>query len=96
MRKEEELLGNIVKKLIHNGALDHLVAAVIEDSLGDCLESLEKLCQRKYLEAHHWQDYADALSAADAMIRVLQYFAGNLYIEEENKVHYYSQRLEVI
>lgn len=96
MTKEKEVIGRIVTKWVESGAADEIVVAILETSLEDNLAELERLNQRKYLEAHHWQDYADCLTASKSMVRVLQYFTVNHYYEEENLVHYYAQRLEVL
>ena len=94
MTREKELLAGIVNKLIDNGVLDEIVAAVLESALDDNLDELEALSDKPYLQAHHWQDYVDSLTAAKAMVRVLRYFTINDYLSEESQLNQYSTKLE--
>jgi hypothetical protein len=95
MTKEAQIVTEIVTKLIHNGAIDELVAAVIESSLESNLEELEKLSNKPYLQPHHWQDYADCLVSGRAFIATLRYFTVNDYLEEEFALNKYSEKLGV-
>jgi hypothetical protein len=94
MNKEEELLTDMVRKLIHNGVIDELVAAALESSLQTNFDELEALSKRRYLEAHHWQDYADCLTFSRACIQVLRYFTVNDYLTESKTLKEYSVKLE--
>jgi inorganic pyrophosphatase len=94
MTREKEMLTGIVHKMIDNGVLDEIVAAVLESSLQDNLEDLEDLSKKQYLEAHHWQDYAECLSVGRALVRCLQYFTINNYEAETVKLNKYSLALE--
>lgn len=96
MLKEREVLTNIVDKLINTGAMDELVLAVLEDALETSFEELERLSAKKYLEAHHWQDYADNLQFVHSCIKVLRYFSVDYYDAEQVKANEYSLKLEEI
>lgn len=93
MLREREVLTNIVDKLINTGAMDELVVAVLEDALESNFEELEKLTQRKYLEAHHWQDYADCITFSQACIKVLRYFTTDNYEAEQVLANRYSLKI---
>lgn len=86
-------LAAITQKLLHNGVLDELVAAVLEDALKESFTCLEKLSNKDHIEKHHWQDYVYNLSFAHACIRVLRYFTSDKYYEEESKATRYSNLL---
>lgn len=88
-----KITSSIVKRLIDNGTMDELVVAVLEDALDTNFQDLEKLSQRKYLEAHHWQDYADCITFAQACIKVLRYFTVDNYEAEQVKANQYSMKL---
>lgn len=92
--KEEDVIGVIVKKLIDNGAIDELVVATLESALDTAFWDLEHLCNKEYLQAHHWQDYADNLQFAHSCIKVLRYFSLNEYTEEQVKANQYSLKIE--
>lgn len=92
--REAEVLTNLVKSMINNGTLDQIVVAVLEDSLDSAFEEMGKICQRKYLEAHHWQDYTDSLLYAHACIKVLRYFSLDSYEKEDKIAKEYSLRIE--
>lgn len=94
MTREHEVLTSLVKSLIDNGTLDQIVIAVLEDALDSAFKDMERLCQRKYLEAHHWQDYADSLVFAHACIKVLRYFSIDDYEQEDSIAKGYSLRIE--
>ena len=94
MTREKDAVTSIVEKLINNGAMDEIVLAVLESSLETNFEELEKLSQRKYLEAHHWQDYADCLQYVHSCIKVLRYFSMNDYTEEQVRANEYSLKIE--
>jgi hypothetical protein len=94
MTREKDLVAPIVEKLINNGAMDEIVVAVLESSLETNFEELEKLSQRKYLEAHHWQDYADCLQYVHSCIKVLRCFSVDYYTEEQDRANYYSLKIE--
>jgi hypothetical protein len=94
MTKEKDVVSSIVEKLINNGAMDEIVLAVLESSLETNFEELEKLSNRKYLEAHHWQDYADCLQYAHACLKVLRHFSVSNYEEEQVRANRYSIKIE--
>jgi hypothetical protein len=94
MTREKDAVASIVEKLIDNGAMDEIVLAVLESSLETNFEELEKLSQRKYLEAHHWQDYADCLQYAHSCIKVLRCFSVDYYTEEQVRANEYSLKIE--
>ena len=94
MTKEHEVLTKLVKSMIDNGTLDQIVIAVLEDSLDSAFQDMGRICQRKYLEAHHWQDYADSLQFAHACIKVLRYFSLDDYEKEGQIAKEYSLRIE--
>lgn len=89
----DKITSSIVKRLIDNGTMDELVAAVLEDALESNFQDLEKLTQRKYLEAHHWQDYADCITFSQACIKVLRYFTIDNYEAEQVKANHYAMKL---
>lgn len=88
-----KIISSIVKRLIDNGTMDELVVAVLEDALESNFEELEKLTQRKYLEAHHWQDYADCITFVQGCLKVLRYFTVDNYEAEQVKANNYSLKL---
>lgn len=94
MTREHEVLTSLVKSLIDNGTLDQIVIAVLEDALDSAFQEMGKICQRKYLEAHHWQDYADSLQFAHACIKVLRYFSLDGYEKEDQIAKEYSLCIE--
>jgi hypothetical protein len=94
MTREKDVVASIVEKLINNGAMDEIVLAVLESSLETTFEELERLSQRKYLEAHHWQDYADCLQYVHSCIKVLRCFSVNDYTEEQVRANEYSLKIE--
>ena len=94
MTREKDVVASIVEKLINNGAMDEIVLAVLESSLETNFEELERLSQRKYLEAHHWQDYADCLQYVHSCIKVLRCFSVSYYTEEQERANEYSLKIE--
>jgi len=94
MSREEPVVYKIVKRLIDDGTLDELVMGVIEGSLDSAFEELEALSNKAYLQAHHWQDYADNLQFARASLVVLRYYSTDSYEAEQRRVSGYSLKLE--
>jgi hypothetical protein len=94
MTREHEVLTNLVKSMIDNGTLDQIVIAVLEDALDSAFKEMERVYQRKHLEAHHWQDYADSLLFSHACIKVLRYFSLDGYEKEDKIAKEYSLRIE--
>lgn len=96
MNREPEVVAQIVEKIINNGVLDELVVASLENALDLAFEDLERLSNKKYLEAHHWQDYAENLQFAHSCIKVLRWFTCVMYDQEQVKANQYSLKLETI
>lgn len=96
MTKEKEVLTHLVKRLIDDGSVDTLVVAVLESSLEDALADLERLGEKKYLEAHHWQDFVDILSFANACLKVLRWFSLNRYDSEQLAVNKYTMKIQEV
>lgn len=94
MNREPEVVAQIVEKIINNGVLDELVVASLENALDLAFEDLERLSNKKYLEAHHWQDYAENLQFAHSCIKVLRWFSCVMYDQEQVKANQYSLKIE--
>lgn len=94
MNREPEVVAQIVEKIINNGVLDELVVASLENALDLAFEDLERLSNKKYLEAHHWQDYAENLQFAHSCIKVLRWFTCVMYDQEQVKANQYSLKIE--
>jgi hypothetical protein len=94
MNREEGTVYKIVKRLIDDGTLDELVMGVLEGSLEAAFEELEALSKKTFLQAHHWQDYADNLQFARASLVVLRYYSVDGYEAEQRRVSGYSLKLE--
>lgn len=94
MNREEGVVYKIVQRLIDDGTLDELVLGVLEGSLEAAFEELETLSNKAYLQAHHWQDYADNLQFARASLVVLRYYSTDGYEVEQRRVSGYSLKLE--
>lgn len=96
MDREREAVETLVTSIINNGVIDELVVASLENALDSSFEELERLSKRKYLEAHHWQDYAENLQFAHSCIKVLRWFSINHYDQEQVKANQYSLKLQEI
>lgn len=96
MTREREAIETLIVSIINNGVIDDLVVAALETSLDSAFEELERLSKKKYLEAHHWQDYAENLQFAHSCIKVLRWFSCDLYDEQQVKANQYSLKLETI
>ncbi len=96
MNREPEVVAQIVEKIINNGVLDELVVASLENALDLAFEDLERLSNKKYLEAHHWQDYAENLQFAHSCIKVLRWFTCVMYDQEQVKANQYSLKFQEI
>lgn len=96
MTREREAVETLISSIINNGVLDDLVVAALETSLDSAFDELEHLSKKKYLEAHHWQDYAENLQYAHSCIKVLRWFSCDLYDEQQVKANRYSLQLEGI
>jgi hypothetical protein len=94
MTKERDVAVKVVDKLICSGAMDELVAASLETILEDNFEELEKLSKKPYLEAHHWQDYADCLTVGNACVRLLQYLSTSRYDTEQQRLNEFSLKIQ--
>lgn len=94
MNREPEVVAQIVEKIINNGVLDELVVASLENALDLAFEDLERLSNKKYLEAHHWQDYAENLQFAHSCIKVLRWFTCVMYDQEQVRANQYSLKIE--
>ena len=94
MNREPEVVAQIVEKIINNGVLDELVVATLENALDLAFEDLERLSNKKYLEAHHWQDYAENLQFAHSCIKVLRWFTCVMYDQEQVRANQYSLKIE--
>jgi hypothetical protein len=94
MNREPEVVAQIVEKIINNGVLDELVVASLENALDLAFEDLERLSNKKYLEAHHWQDYAENLQFAHSCIKVLRWFSCVMYDQEQVRANQYSLKIE--
>jgi hypothetical protein len=96
MTKERDVATKVVDNLISSGALDEIVVGVLETVLEDNFAELEKLSKKKYLEAHHWQDYTDCLTTGRACVKLLQYFTTSRYDTETVRLNEFSIRLEEV
>lgn len=96
MTREREAIETLIVSIINNGVIDDLVVAALETSLDSAFEELERLSKKKYLEAYHWQDYAENLQFAHSCIKVLRWFSCDLYDEQQVKANRYSLQLEGI
>lgn len=96
MTREREAIETLIVSIINNGVIDDLVVAALETSLDSAFEELERLSKKKYLEAYHWQDYAENLQFAHSCIKVLRWFSCDLYDEQQVKANQYSLKLETI
>lgn len=96
MTKEKEALTHLVKRLLDDGSVDTLVVAVLESSLEDALADLERLSDKKYLEAHHCQDFVEGLSFANACLKVLRWFSLNRYDSEQLAVNKYTMKIQEV
>jgi hypothetical protein len=94
MDREREAVETLVASIINNGVIDDLVVAALENALDTAFEELERLSKRKYLEAHHWQDYAENLQFAHSCIKVLRSFSVSHYDQEQVKANQYSLKIE--
>lgn len=94
MDREREAVETLVASIINNGVIDDLVVAALENALDTAFEELERLSKRKYLEAHHWQDYAENLQFAHSCIKVLRSFSVSQYDQEQVKANQYSLKIE--
>lgn len=92
--KETKVVTKLVRKLIDNSAIDEVVLAVVESALDSVFDDLATLSKRKYLEAHHWQDYLECLQNGKAFIRTLQYFSTNWYEKEQKLLDEYGLKLQ--
>lgn len=93
-KKEEDVVAAVVKKLIDNGAIDEIVVATLESALETVFWDLEALSQKRYLQAHQWQDLADGVEFSHAAITVLRFFSMNGYEAEYERALEYSMLLE--
>lgn len=96
MTREREAIETLIVSIINNGVIDDLVVAALETSLDSAFEELERLSKKKYLEAYHWQDYAENLQFAHSCIKILRWFSCDLYDEQQVKANQYSLKLEEI
>lgn len=94
MNKEEKAIHGIVSRIIRDGTMDGLIIASLERELEQCLLDLQKKCQKKYLEVHHWMDYQNSVEMARACIRVLQYYTTSRYETELEATDKFSLRVE--
>lgn len=94
MDREREAVETLVTSIINNGVIDELVVASLENALDSAFEDLERLSKKKYLEAFHWQDYAENLQFAHSCIKVLRWFSINHYDQEQVKANQYSLKIE--
>lgn len=94
MDREREAVETLVASIINNGVIDDLVVAALENALDSSFEELERLSKRKYLEAHHWQDYAENLQFVHSCIKVLRWFSINHYDQEQVRANQYSLKIE--
>lgn len=94
MDREREAVETLVTSIINNGVIDELVVASLENALDLAFEDLERLSNKKYLEAHHWQDYAENLQFAHSCIKVLRWFSCVMYDQEQVRANQYSLKIE--
>ena len=96
MNKEEKAIHGIVSRIIRDGTMDGLIVASLERELEQCLIDLQKKCEKKSLEVHHWMSYQNSVEFARACIRILQYYTTSKYETELEATNKFSLKIEKV